>query len=345
MQVVDFRSDTVTLPTPEMRQAMAAAEVGDDVRGEDPTVSRLEEMAASMLGKEAAVFVSSGTMGNLVAVLAHCRRGDEVIVGDRSHTYQFEAGGVSALGGVAFHTLPNGPRGMIDPDEVQAAIHPDDFHNAPTRLIALENTHNLCGGTVLTPEDMRAIGEVAKAHEVALHVDGARIFNAAVHLETPVAELVRDADTVTFCLSKGLSAPVGSLLCGTHEAIDEARRWRKMLGGGMRQVGVVAAAGIVALESMVSRLAEDHANARRLVQGLGNIPGISIGPDEFPTNIVFIKVTPGSGIELARRLADRGVKVSPQDSVWRLVTHYGITSDDIDYALDVIESVVRRQVA
>ena len=341
MRTIDFRSDTVTHPTPEMRQAMATAEVGDDSYGEDPTVNRLEAMSAEMLGKEAAVFVSSGTMGNLVAILAHCRRGDEVIVGDRSHAYNAEAGGASALGGVAFHPLPNDSRGMLGPDEVETAIRQDNANYAPTRLIAMENTHNSCGGAVLTPEDMRSVADVARAHGIPLHVDGARIFNASVHLETPVADLVKDADTVTFCLSKGLSAPVGSVLCGSHEDIDEARRWRQALGGATRQAGIIAAAGVVALETMVDRLAEDHSNARKLAQGLSGIPGIEIDPDDVPTNLVFFKVTAGSEAELARRLGERGVVVNPRRPKWRFVTHYGITPDDIDYALDVVESVFR----
>lgn len=340
MRVLDFRSDTKTLPSPEMREAMAAAELGDDVEGEDPTVNRLEAMAADMLGKEAALFVSSGTMGNLVAILAYCRRGDEILVGDRTHIYLGEAGGASALGGVAFHPLPNDERGMIDPGEIEATIHPDNFHYAPTRLIALENTHNSSGGSPLTPEDMEAVARVAREHGLPLHVDGARIFNAAVYLETPVAELVKDVDTVTFCLSKGLGAPVGSLLCGGRDRIDEARRWRKMLGGGMRQAGVIAAAGVVALETMVDRLAEDHSNARKLALGLSKIPGISIDPDSLPTNLVFFKVPEGTSLELAHRLSERAIKVGPrEDSRWRMVTHYGITSADIDYALGVIEAV------
>ena len=342
MRVIDFRSDTKTLPSPEMREAMAAAELGDDVSGEDPTVNRLEAMAADMLGKEAALFVSSGTMGNLVAMLTHCGRGDEVIAGDQSHIVRSEAGGASALGGIVVQPLHTDRRGMLDPEEVAAAIKPDDFHFPRTRLIALENTHNSSGGSVLTPEDVKKVAEVARAHEVPLHLDGARLFNAAVYLETPVAELVKDADSVTFCLSKGLSAPVGSLLCGSRERTDQARRWRKMLGGGMRQAGVIAAAGVVALESMVERLAEDHSNARKLALGLGKIPGIAIDPDSLPTNLVFFTVPEGNSLELARRLGERGVKVGPrEDSKWRMVTHYGINADDIDYALEVIEAVFR----
>jgi len=336
---IDYRSDTKTLPSPAMREAIATAELGDDVSGEDPTVNRLEALAAEMLGKEASLLVSSGTMGNLVAVLAHCQRGDEVIIGNRSHIYRGEAGGVSVLGGVVIQALPNDQRGMIDPGEVEAAVHPDDAHFPRTRLIALENTHNSSGGSALTPDDTKTVAEVAGAHGIPLHLDGARIFNAAVYLETPVAELVRDMDTVTFCLSKGLSAPVGSLLCGSRAFIEQARRWRKMLGGGMRQAGIIAAAGIVALETMVERMAEDHANARKLALGLSKVPGIDIDPDSLPTNLVFFTVPEGSSLELARSLDEQGIKVGPrEDSMWRMVTHYGITSVDIDHTLDVIET-------
>lgn len=342
MRVVDFRSDTVTHPTPEMRQAMAAAEVGDDVFGDDPTVNRLQEIAAERLGKEAALFVASGTMGNLVATLTHCTRGDEMIVGDKAHMFRSEAGGASVLGGVSYHTVRNDERGMLDPDEVEAAIRPNNIHYPRTALIALENTHNLCGGAVLTPEDTRAIAAVAHRHDLPLHLDGARIFNAAVYLETPVSELVKDADSVSFCLSKGLSCPIGSLLCGSSQFIERAMRWRKIVGGAMRQVGIIAAAGIVALDTMVDRLAEDHANARKLALGLSQIPGIAIEPDRFPTNLVFFDVTIGDPAELARKLDEQGIKGGSPQRRWRFVTHYGITSDDIDYALDVVGSTFKR---
>ncbi len=346
MREIDLRSDTKTLPSPEMRRAIAEAELGDDVAGEDPTVNQLEAMAAEMLGKQAAVLVTSGTMGNLIGVLVACQRGDEVISGDSAHLYRAEAGGASALGGVAYHPLPTDERGMLDPDEIEASIRPHDSHYPGTRLISLENTHNASGGTPLTPDDMKSVADVAHAHDIPLHVDGARIFNAAVSLETPVAELVKDADTVTFCLSKGLSCPVGSILCGTNEAIDQARRWRKMLGAGMRQAGIVAAAGIVALETMVTRLAEDHSNARKLALGLREIPGIEIDPDALPTNLVFLEITRGDSSELARRIGERGIKVGDRGaSTWRLVTHYGITSDDIDHTLDVVETTFREYAA
>ena len=345
MRVVDFRSDTVTHPTAEMRRAMKEAEVGDDVHREDPTVNRLEALAAKRLGKDAAMFVASGTMGNLVAALTHCGRGDEMIVGDQAHMFRGEGGGASALGGVSYHTVRTDGRGMLDPEEVEGAIRADDVHYPRTGLVALENTHNARGGAALTPDDTRAIADIAHSHEIPLHIDGARIFNAAVYLEAPVEELVREADSVSFCLSKGLSAPIGSLLCGSNEFIDHARRWRKTVGGGMRQVGVIAAAGIVALETMVERLAEDHSNARRLALGLSKIPGISIDPDSLPTNLVFFEVTVGEPADLYRKLNERGIKGGAPLRRWRYVTHHGITPDDIDYALEVIEATFREYAA
>lgn len=341
VRVVDLRSDTVTQPTDEMRKAMAAAEVGDDVYGEDPSINRLEAMAAERLGKEAAVYVTSGTQGNLVSVLAHAGRGDEIILGDQAHIFKSEAGGVSVLGGVAFQTIPNDKRGMIDPDELEATIKPPNLHFTRTAVVALENTQNNAGGAVLTSEDTKSIADVAHAHDIPLHIDGARIFNASVALETPVAELVKDADSVTFCLSKGLSCPVGSVIVGSNEFIQEARRWRKMLGGSMRQAGIIAAAGIVALDTMVERLAEDHANAYQLAVGLSKIDGISIEPDMLPTNLVRFEVTAKNRAEIAQKLAERGVKGASPMYGWRFVTHYGITSEDIDYALDVVESTFK----
>ena len=341
MRIVDFRSDTVTHPTPEMRRAMAEAEVGDDVFGDDPTVNRLQEIAADKLGKEAALFVSSGTQGNLVSALTHCQRGEELICGDMSHIFRSEVGGASALGGIAYHTIRNDDRGMLDPDEVEAAIRPNNVHYPRTALIELENTHNSAGGQVLTPEDTKTIADVAHSHDIPVHLDGARIFNAAVYLETPVSELVKDVDSVTFCLSKGLSAPVGSVLCGSNEFIERARFWRKMVGGGMRQVGIIAAAGIVALDTMVDRLAEDHANARKLAVGLSKIEGISIDPDSLPTDLVFFDVELGNRAEIARKLNEQGIKGGGPQKHWRFVTHYGITSDDIDYALDIVESTFK----
>jgi threonine aldolase len=263
-RIVDLRSDTFTQPSPEMREAIYKAELGDDVFGEDPTVNRLEKMAAEIFEMEDATFVASGTMGNIAAAMTHCTRGDEMIVGEKSHMYNAEAGAASALGGISVQSIANDSRGMIDLDELRSKIRPDNIHYPPTRLIGIENTANHCGGSALTAEEVQSVVAVAKERDVKVHVDGARIFNASVALETPVSQLVAGADTASFCLSKGLSCPVGSVLVGSHEDIEVARRWRKAMGGGMRQVGIIAAAGIVALETMVSRLAEDHTNARKL---------------------------------------------------------------------------------
>ena len=339
MRIVDLRSDTVTQPSPEMRRAMYDAELGDDVYGEDPTLNALEAKAAERLGKEAAVFVASGTMGNLVSVLAHAQRGDEIILGHKAHIFRSEAGGASALGGVSFHTVPNDDRGMLNPDDVRDAIRPSDPHMPRTAAVCLENTQNACGGAPLTQDDMQAIANVAREGGVALHVDGARIFNAAVALEAPVSELARDADSVTFCLSKGLSCPIGSVIVGDADYIKEARRWRKMVGGGMRQVGVLAAAGIVALDNMVERLAEDHANARKLAEGLAQIPGVTIDPDSLPTNLVFFDIEREDRDEIHRQLVQRGVKGGGGGKRWRYVTHYGITESDIDYTLEQVREV------
>ena len=337
MKEVDLRSDTVTHPSPEMRDAIANAKIGDDVFSDDPSVNRLEEMAANAMGKEAAVYVASGTMGNLVSLLAHAGRGQEVILGDKAHIFRSEGGGAAALGGISYHLVPNDDRGMINPDSVAEAIRDSaNHHNPKTALIAMENTQNNCGGRVLTPQDMEGISNVAKANEIPLHVDGARIFNAAVKLETPVIELVKDADSVSFCLSKGLSCPVGSVVCGTNEFIEEARRMRKMVGGGMRQAGFMAAAGIVALDTMVERLAEDHTNAAKLAYGLSNLPGISIDPESVETNLVFFEVNYPDRAELTRKLEAKGVKGGSSAKRWRFVTHYGITAADVDYTLDVL---------
>ena len=339
MRIVDLRSDTVTQPSPEMRRAMYDAELGDDVYGEDPTLNALEAKAAERLGKDAAVFVASGTMGNLVSVLAHAQRGDEIILGHKAHIFRSEAGGASALGGVSFHTVPNDERGMLDPQDVRDAIRPNDPHMPRTAAVCLENTQNACGGAPLTQDDMQTIAAVAREGGVALHVDGARIFNAAVALEAPVSELAKDADSVTFCLSKGLSCPIGSVIVGDADYIKEARRWRKMVGGGMRQVGVIAAAGLVALDSMVDRLAEDHANARKLAEGLAQIPGVAIDPESLPTNLVFFDVEREDRDEIHRQLVQRGVKGGGGAKRWRYATHYGITESDIDYALEQAREV------
>jgi threonine aldolase len=345
LKTVDLRSDTVTLPTPAMREASYQAEVGDDVYGEDPTVNQLEAMAARRLGMEAGLFVVSGTMGNLVALLTHCGRGDEFIVGHIAHTFLYEAGGSAALGGIHPRTVPNQPDGTLDLADVETAIRAENVHFPRTRLICLENTHNRCGGAVLTPEYTKAACQLAQRHGLAVHLDGARIFNAAVALGVDVKELVEDVDSVQFCLSKGLSAPVGSVVCGDEEFIREARRGRKIVGGGMRQAGIIAAAGVVALEQMVDRLAEDHANARLLAEGMAEIPGLAINLDRVQTNIVIFEVaserlTPS---EFAAKLGEGGVKLLPIGGHrLRAVTHYGIEADDIEVALAVVREVMER---
>jgi threonine aldolase len=332
---IDLRSDTVTHPTPAMREAMFRAEVGDDVYGEDPTLNRLERQAADRLGKEAAVFVTSGTMGNLVSILSHTSRGDEVIVGDKSHILNSEVGGSACLGSVQLRSVRNDRRGLLDPAEVRSTIRSEDLHFPRTALVCLENTHNRCNGAALSAGEMHPVAAVAHERGLALHLDGARIFNAAVALGCQPADLVREADSVQFCLSKGLSAPIGSLIVGDDAFIERARKYRKMVGGGMRQVGVIAAAGIVALDEMVDRLAEDHATARRLARGLASIAGIVVDADAIETNILFYSLRGIPPSDFVARLRERNVFVGPG----RMVTHYGITTEDIDAILDEIRTV------
>ncbi len=335
MRIIDLRSDTVTLPTPAMREAMARAELGDDVFGEDPTVNRLERLAAERMGKEAALFVVSGTMGNLAALLTHCGRGSEVIVGDRSHTFLYEQAGMAALGGISPWPVPNQPDGTMRLEDIERAIRDDDVHVPRTRLVCLENTHNMCNGAPLSADYTSAVARLAHQRGLRVHLDGARIFHAAAALGVDVRELVRDVDTVMFCLSKGLCAPVGSMLCGSATFIAEARRTRKVLGGGMRQAGVLAAAGIIAVEEMAARVGEDHARARRLAQGLAEIPGVAVGP--VHTNILYFWLTPEASItsdELVERLHARGVRVLGRlDGRIRAVTHYWISDDDIEMTI------------
>ncbi|MBI4218684.1 MAG: low-specificity L-threonine aldolase [Chloroflexi bacterium] len=337
---VDLRSDTVTLPTPEMRRAMAKAEVGDDVYGDDPTTNRLQENAAEILGKEAGLFVTSGTQGNLVSVLTHCTRGDAFIMGDKAHMYQSEAGGTSVLGGIMMKPVPNNPDGTLNPADIRSAGAKGDYHKARVRLLAIENTQNLCGGVVLTPQQTASHAAVAREMGLKVHLDGARIFNASVYLKCDPRKLTKDVDSVTFCLSKGLSCPIGSVICGPKDWIDEANRWRKMLGGGMRQVGIIAAAGIVALDSMIDRLEEDHVNARKLAFGLADIEGVDLDPATVQTNIVRFGVPGGKGHQIAKGLYDEGVYINPGDSSLRVVTHYGIDSEDIDFTLEATRRVM-----
>ncbi len=343
--IIDLRSDTLTLPTPAMRKAMAGAEVGDDVFGEDPTVNRLEETAASRMGKEAALFVASGTMANIVSEMAHCGRGDEMILGDQAHIFCYEQGGSAALGGIHPRTVKNQPDGSLALEDIEAAIRPDNVHFPKTRLIVLENTHNRCDGLPLDSDYMDAVSALTRRFDLKLHVDGARIFNAAVALKCDVKDLTAAADSVTFCLSKGLGAPAGSLVCGSKAFIARARRVRKVLGGGMRQAGILAAAGLVALSEMVDRLAEDHENAKLLARGLEGVEGIRVDCERVKTNIVYFEVarkemTPP---DLARHLDAAGVRVLPVDARrLRAVTHHPITKAHIDQAVTAVTRVMEQ---
>lgn len=334
MKTIDLRSDTVTKPTPEMREAMAKAKVGDDVYGEDPSVNQLQEKAASMLGKEAGLFLPSGTMGNLISVLAHCGRGDEVILGNQSHIFRYEAGGISALGGVHSFQIPNRHDGSLSIEEIESSVRWDDAHEPVTRLIALENTHNRCGGTALSQAYIDQVGKLAKARGLKLHLDGARVFNAAAASTSTAKELASPFDSVTFCLSKGLSAPVGSVLCGSRAFIAKAHRLRKQLGGGMRQAGVLAAAGIISLEKMVDRLGEDHARARKLAGELARVSGLVIDEGSPHTNMIFMNLAdeiPESAQDIASQLEGYGVRVSATGARrFRLVTHYWIDDQDVE---------------
>jgi threonine aldolase len=324
--MIDLRSDTVTRPTLAMRQAMAAAEVGDDVYGEDPTVNELESLAAEMLGMEAAVFVCSGTQSNLIALLSRCQRGDEYIVGQQAHTYKYEGGGAAVLGGIQPQPLDFCADGTLDLQQVAAAIKPDDNHFARTRLLCLENTQ---GGKVLPLAYLQRAREFADAHKLGLHLDGARAFNAAVKLGVPITAISGQFDTVSLCLSKGLGAPVGSVLCGRRDLILRARRWRKVVGGGMRQAGILAAAGIIALKQHVERLAEDHANARCLAEGLAAIPALGIDPSSVQTNMVFCAIADGDMDPLRLHLKAKGILVGTGNPL-RLVTHLDVSASDVD---------------
>jgi len=340
--MIDLRSDTVTMPCDAMRRAMAAAEVGDDVYDEDPTVKRLEARLAAMAGMDAALFFPSGTQSNLVALLSHCARGDEYLVAQHAHTYRFEGGGAAVLGGIQPQPLEAEGDGSLDLDKVAAAVKADDFHFAKTRLLALENT---TGGRVLSLAYMQQAREVADRHGLGLHLDGARAFNAAVALGVELAEVAAPFDSVSVCLSKGLGAPVGSLLCAGDGLIDRARRWRKMTGGGMRQCGVLAAAGLVALDNNIARLADDHARADRLADNLQRLDGVRVIDNRAHTNMVFMQL-PGRGNHaldaLRRHAAARGLRLGERagDDAIRLVTHLHISDADIDKATAVIGEFV-----
>ncbi len=348
--IVDLRSDTLTLPTPEMRDAMARAEVGDDVWEEDPTVKRLEALAAERLGKAAGLFVSSGTMGNLISVVSQTQTGQEVVLDLDSHIFNNEVAGASVVGHVQMRPVQTA-RGFLTPDQVREALRPANIHIPPTGLVCIENTHNRHGGTCCTPEEISAVAAVAHKAGVPVHVDGARLFNAAVALGRPARDFVRDIDSVTFCVSKGLAAPVGSVICGSTDVIARARRVRKMLGGGMRQAGIIAAAGIVALERMVDRLAEDHAHARALAEGLAKRPGFSVDLASVQTNIVIFGIERGgtaaasavATAELVAGCAARKVKIHAiGPTSIRCVTHKDVDAEDIARTLDAVAEITRK---
>ena len=344
MEYIDLRSDTVTKPTPEMREAMSAAEVGDDVYMDDPTVNQLQEKAAEMLGKEDSLFIPSGTMGNLLALLVHCQRGHEVIVGDNAHIYVNEAGGMAALGGIHPRPVKNQADGTLALDDIRAAIQSEDVHHTITRLICLENTQNICGGVVLSAEYTQEVGKIARENDLALHIDGARIFNAAAALNVNVKDLVRPADSIMFCLSKGLVAPVGSMLVGSKKFINRARHLRKMLGGGMRQVGVLAAAGLISLDKMTGRLGQDHARAKTLYEGLKQVRGLKLGPSPS-SNMVYFDLLDQVHLsvkQISEEMKKRGVMVDwAGPRRFRLVTHYWVDDSGVKKTLEAFAQVLK----
>lgn len=339
--MIDLRSDTVTKPSPAMREAMAKAEVGDDVFGEDPTVNRLQDTAARLLGKEAALFVPSGTMANQLSVRLHTRPGDEIIVEAGAHVVRYESGAAAGLSGVQTCWL-QGVRGLLAADQIDAAIRPPDYHNPPTTLICLENTHNRGGGTVYPLDQIKAIRKVAAARGVAMHLDGARLFNAVVAAGIPAADYARHFETVSFCLSKGLGAPVGSLICADKERIVKLRRLRKMFGGGMRQAGILAAAGLYALDHNIARLAEDHAHAKRLAAALAELPGVRIDPAHIETNIVVFDIgeTRRTADDVLAALKAEGLLLVPfSKTTLRAVTHLDVSSEQIEQACAILKKV------
>ena len=342
-KIIDLRSDTVTLPSDEMRQSIANADLGDDVFQEDPTINQLESKSSELFGKEAAIFVPSGTMGNLASILAHCDRSTEIILGDKSHTFLYEGGGISAFGGIHSRQLPNQDDGTLDVEEIKSAIRTENDHFPKTSAISLENTHNMCFGMPLSIEYINSVALIAKENGLKLHIDGARIFNAAVALNVAVKDLVENADSVTFCLSKGLAAPVGSVVCGGEKFIYQVRRNRKALGGGMRQAGILAAAGLLSLNLAESQLLEDHKNAKLLAEGIAQINGLTIDEKKVQTNIIYFGLNSPklTGSQLVSKMDNRGIKFFEINSNrFRLVTHYGITRDDIEKTLEVLDKMV-----
>ena len=345
MKPIDLRSDTFTQPTSAMREAMANAEVGDDVFEEDPTLKKLEMLAAKKTGKESALFVPSGTMGNLISVLSHCQRGDEVLLGDRSHIFLHEVGGISALGGVHPRTLPNNQDGTLPLLLLEQSIRHEDIHSPSTRLICLENTHNFCQGSPISPEYMDSLGDLAEKYGLKVHLDGARLFNAAVALDIDVEVLTKRVDSVMFCLSKGLSAPVGSIVCGERGFIQRARKFRKMVGGGMRQAGHLAAAGLVALESLTERLKDDHLHAKFLAEQLASFEGIELDQNSVKTNIIFFKLNhPRIDEDLfLRTLEANSIKILMTDpGIFRAVLHREITREQVEVVAKTIQSVLNK---
>ena len=343
MQVIDLRSDTVTLPSKEIKQAIFDAELGDDVFQEDKNVNLLEKQAANLSGKESALLVPSGTMGNLISFLVHCPRGTEAILGNKSHTFIYEAGGISAFGGIHSHQLQNSDEGLMDLAEIKQAIRLDNVHFPQTSLISLENTHNMCFGSPISKDYIDEVSNIAKENKLKLHVDGARIFNATTALNISLKDMIDNVDSITFCLSKGLACPIGSIICGSKEFIHLARRMRKVLGGGMRQAGIIAAAGLIAINQLESQIQDDHLNAQLLSDGINNINGLNVDCDKVKTNIIYfeLKSKTISSKELLTKMKNSGIlffEVSPNK--YRLVTHYGITKSDIKYTLSSFQKVL-----
>lgn len=342
MKFIDLRSDTVTMPTDKMREEMFKAVVGDDVYGDDPTIIELEEYAAKLVGKEAALFVPSGTFGNQLALLTHCKRGDEVILGDDCHIVAHEVGGASVIAGVQLRTLQSN-KGILNPEEIKSKIREEDIHYPETGLICIENAHS--NGRVIPLENMELIYKIGQEHNIPVHLDGARIFNAATHLGVDVKEVTKNCDSVMFCLSKGLCAPVGSILAGTKEFIDKARKGRKLMGGGLRQAGFLGAAGLISLKEMTKRLEEDHQNALLLAEKLSKIPGIEVNFEDIHINMVFFNIrNTGYNIEnLVDILYSKGIKINPpENGVMRFVTHYWITKEKISYVVNTLEEVLSK---
>ena len=342
-KIIDLRSDTVTLPSDQMREAMANAVLGDDVFNEDPTVNALEKKAAEIMGKGAALLVPSGTMGNLASILAHCDRGTEIILGHKSHTFIYEAGGISSFGGIHSRQLINNDVGLMDVNEIKSAIREDNVHYPITSAISLENTHNMCFGSPIHIDYISSVSDIAKENNLKLHVDGARIFNAAVSLNIDVKDLVNNVDSVTFCLSKGLAGPIGSIICGSEDFIFKARRHRKALGGGMRQAGIIASAGIIALDNYKLQIKEDHENARLVADGISNINGLYIQSKHIKTNIIFFELRTDkiSAKELLIKMLSKGIKfLETSPNQFRLVTHFGITKSDISKTLIELDKCI-----